>query len=305
MTAKRKLSGGLNSRSSSETKTLGSLGASGKKSPIPKKPTGKKTDNSVALAAVAVSAAVLVIILIVIALLPGGGENENTRIKRAEQLQEPKTQDMKLPDVDPRPSQDVPAGQIGDWAKSVVYIEGGNVSMADNKFNKSKSGSGFVISSSGELLTNYHVIEGISVIVVTFYNGTWKIAEVVKYDKELDAALLRTELPNDIQPLKLSADINIGIGRRILVMGFPLGKWLGKEMTLTDGLISSIRHNDDRSVEWYQISAPVNPGNSGGPLLDEKSGEVLGIVTAKIINAERIGFARPVSLINNLLQNSH
>jgi S1-C subfamily serine protease len=72
-------------------------------------------------------------------------------------------------------------------------------------------------------------------------------------------------------------------------------------MTLTDGLVSSIRKNETDQIIWYQVSAAVNPGNSGGPLIDAQSGKVLGIVTAKINEAENIGFARPISLVENRL----
>jgi S1-C subfamily serine protease len=203
------------------------------------------------------------------------------------------------PSLEKRPERILPDGELGEWAKAVVFLETGT--LEGNNFYPQKSGSGFLISRDGKILTNNHVIEGGRAVLATFYDGSTELVNIVKTDPELDAALLQCSGKTKIPVLKLSEETEVRIGRKILVMGFPLGASLGEEMTLTDGLVSSIRKNETDQIIWYQVSAAVNPGNSGGPLIDAQSGKVLGIVTAKINEAENIGFARPISLVENRL----
>lgn len=235
-------------------------------------------------------------IAIIITLIPSEksqqidkGKNWKNRNKTIEKKRD-------FPSTDQRPVRVLPEGKLGEWARSVVYIECGELNPFSHQLEVQKTGSGFVISEAGDILTNTHVIEGTSTVIVTFYDGSYSRVRVVKTDKVLDVALLNTELPANVGPLE--KDLNLAsIGRKILVMGFPLGSALGREMTLTDGLISSVRQGSYDKI-WYQISAPVNLGNSGCPLLDAETGKVLGIVTAKILNAESIAFARPIGIVS-------
>lgn len=201
------------------------------------------------------------------------------------------------PDTENPPPRQLPEGNIGEWAKNVVYIEGGVRHMTSGRFRKTQSGTGFLFADSGLFLTNEHVIAGCQTIILTFYDGSRREAEVVRSNAELDIALLRANLPVNIKGLSLGNDRDVTIGRKILVMGFPLGSRLGSEMTLTEGIVSSVRFRDGSEPFWYQVSAAVNPGNSGGPLLDENTGEVLGVVTAKVNEAENIGYARPMHVL--------
>lgn len=238
------------------------------------------------------------IILILMIALIASSITKNKRIKDKTKYTAKTEAEQKTPYNFDKPSRSLPEGKIGEWSKSVIFIEAGEIVNQGSQFAGVKSGTGFVISEKGYILTNNHVIEGANDILLTFYDGTVKKAQIIKSDAEIDAALLKVELPLGIKSLKLYINEDVAIGRRILVMGFPLGTQLGSEMTLTDGLLSSIRRNQFKEILWYQISAPVNPGNSGGPLLDSESGDVLGMVTAKVGEAENIGFARPSSFLN-------
>lgn len=192
---------------------------------------------------------------------------------------------------------DLPEGELGEWAKAVVFIEGGYVDYDDNMFYAKKSGTGFVINSKGEILTNEHVISESEAIMVTYFNGNYTLAKINKANKELDIALLLAEKPDDVKPINLGPEETVKIGRPIMVLGFPLGSALGNEITLTKGIISSIRRMDNNEQGWYQIDAAVNSGNSGGPLIDPETGKVLGVITAKIQGADNIGFARPIEIV--------
>jgi S1-C subfamily serine protease len=202
--------------------------------------------------------------------------------------------------LDKRPERSLPEGKLGGWAKSIVYIESGYIK--NDSFFAKISGTGFVFSSKGKVMTNQHVVGNGLQILLTFYDGSTSYARVKRADDELDIAELETILPTTVKPLILDKDGIVKIGRKIIVMGFPLGAALGPEMTLTDGLISSVRKDNLGNLRWYQINAAVNSGNSGGPLIDAESGNVLGVVTAKIFEAENIGFARPISVVAKQFQ---
>ncbi len=192
---------------------------------------------------------------------------------------------------------DLPEGEIGEWAKAVVYIEGGSVDYDDNMFYAKQSGTGFVISNSGDILTNEHVIHGSDAVMITYFNGNYTLAKVNKSNEDLDIALLNAEKPDEVKPIELGINEDVKIGKPIMVMGFPLGSALGNELTLTKGIVSSVRRMQQGEMGWYQIDAAVNSGNSGGPLIDPEMGQVLGVITSKIQGADNIGFARPISVV--------
>lgn len=158
-----------------------------------------------------------------------------------------------------------------------------------------KSGSGFLIDNKGHLLTNFHVIENAEGITVSGVNGdhstTFK-ASVVATDHLLDLALLKIE-SSIVQwkppPYKFKS--NAITGEQAIAFGYPIANILGNELKVTDGIINATSGYKN-SISLYQFSAPVQPGNSGGPLLDE-SGNVIGIISAKINSSkvEAIGYA--------------
>lgn len=167
-------------------------------------------------------------------------------------------------------------------------------------------GSGFFIDTEGHLITNYHVIES---EVDTSYKGysrtyiklfddieTRYPARVIGYDKALDLALLKTEAPVPYS-FNLGSSEGLEVGDRIFAMGSPLGL----ENTITSGIVSSKNRMLSTIASVMQIDAAVNPGNSGGPIIDA-NGLVQAIVFAGVQEFEGLNFAIPVEqLKKNLL----
>lgn len=168
------------------------------------------------------------------------------------------------------------------------------------------TGTGFALRN-GYIVTNNHVIEGASSILVQGINGTsteYK-AEVVAVDKNNDLALIRI---NDYRfdgfgtiPYSISETL-CDVGSDIFVLGYPLTSYMGEEIKLTNGIISS-KSGYQGDITTYQISAPIQPGNSGGPMFD-KNGNVIGIVNAGIPGAENVGYAIKTSYLYNLINST-
>jgi len=172
------------------------------------------------------------------------------------------------------------------------------------------SGSGFAISSNGYIATNNHVINNAKSINVRGINGdfnkTYK-ATVILADRNNDLAIIKIDdyKFSNLKPIPYTINSEkSSVGENIFVFGYPLRATMGDEIKLTNGIISSKTGFQD-DVTSYQISAPVQPGNSGGPLFDEQ-GNLIGIINAKHIGAENASYAiKSVYLLNlvNLLPN--
>ena len=132
------------------------------------------------------------------------------------------------------------------------------------------------MSEKGHILTNNHVTEGCRSLVIRSPGGQQQDASVVKSDKSNDLALLLA--PSAPQSLA-EFESEVHLGERVFAFGYPLAGFLASSGTFTDGSVSSLEGIGDDS-RMLQISAPVQPGNSGGPLLNEK-GAIIGIVTSK------------------------
>lgn len=166
-------------------------------------------------------------------------------------------------------------------------------------------GSGFFIDSQGHLITNYHVIQsevdtsykGYSRVYVKLYDDveTRYPARVIGYDKALDLALLKTESPVPYS-FNLGSSESLEVGDRIFAMGSPLGL----ENTITSGIVSSKSRSLSTIASVMQIDAAVNPGNSGGPIIDG-NGLVQAIVFAGVQEYEGLNFAIPVEQLQNNL----
>jgi S1-C subfamily serine protease len=139
-------------------------------------------------------------------------------------------------------------------------------------------GSGFFITKDGYLLTNFHVVKKSNKVEVK-YKGENFIARVVTVDEENDLALLKVS-GTDFAPLAISHRDPADLGEEVFTIGFPNVEMQGLQPKYTDGKISSLYGMQDDATE-YQISVPVQPGNSGGPLCDV-NGEVVGIVVARL-----------------------
>jgi len=136
------------------------------------------------------------------------------------------------------------------------------------------SGTGFVVSAQGHVLTNHHVVEGCR----EMRTGDRRVAALVASDEARDLAVLK--LPPGGEAAILRGGGEARPGDDIVVLGYPLYGLLGSDAIVTTGTISSLAGlRDDRNK--MQISAPVNPGNSGGPVLDQ-SGHVVGVVVSKL-----------------------
>ncbi len=169
-------------------------------------------------------------------------------------------------------------------------------------------GTGFFISSDGYILTNYHVVEGATgPIIVTLHDGTELEAELVDYsptkaDGGGDVALLKVDGRN-LSFLELADSGDVQLFDQVIAMGFPLSFALGVSLNITGGNITAFRTLED-FLDVFQIDAVVNPGNSGGPLINDL-GRVVGVVTAGITELhgtpiQGVSFAVPINVATHL-----
>ncbi|MBP3354356.1 MAG: trypsin-like peptidase domain-containing protein [Bacteroidales bacterium] len=175
-----------------------------------------------------------------------------------------------------------------------------------SSFEKS-SGTGFFLNKDGYIVTNYHVVENAidGNIKVTSINGDNNKSFSVKVlvtDKQNDLAILKISDTNFTPLLNIPYTFKFNtssIGEDCFVLGYPLISSMGKDIKLTNGIISS-RTGYDGNVAQYQTSAPVQAGNSGAPLFD-KEGNIIGVIKAKHSIAENAGYAVKASYIRNLI----
>lgn len=171
------------------------------------------------------------------------------------------------------------------------------------------SGSGAVLDQQGHILTNYHVIDGAQEsgeIEVTLASNKTYPAKMVGGDKEHDIAILKIEAPADeLYPIPLGKSDNLRVGQRVFAVGNPFG-WDG---TMTTGIISSLNRNLPSRVQGRQMQsliqtdAAMNPGNSGGPLLNSDA-QMIGMcvaIASRTGQSSGIGFAIPINRIRAFL----
>jgi S1-C subfamily serine protease len=166
------------------------------------------------------------------------------------------------------------------------------------------NGSGFFIDTNGHIVTNYHVVENASEIDFS-RNGFKKSykAVLVNADKHNDLAIIKIEDEifklHEKVPYRLKTHIS-DVGSSVFALGYPLAlSGMGDEVKFTDGKISS-KTGYDGNISTYQISVPVQPGNSGGPLFDY-DGNLIGVISSKIMQAENVSYAIKSSYLMNLL----
>jgi S1-C subfamily serine protease len=175
------------------------------------------------------------------------------------------------------------------------------------------NGSGFFISREGHLVTNYHVVEDVSEIIVKVnINGKEEKlpAKVIVQDKINDLVILKIDqkgfdLGEDI-PYSLDYK-TLDVGEEVFTLGYPMIDVMGEEQKFTDGRISA-KSGIDGDITTYQITTPIQPGNSGGPLFDSETGSIIGIVSSTlnrdIYNAENVNYALKSNLLKNLIDSS-
>lgn len=190
---------------------------------------------------------------------------------------------------------------------SASYSGGGYGSKQgyDNSAPEEWSGSGFALNN-GYIVTNYHVVEDAKTITVQGVKGSFAtayMAEVVATDKYNDLAIIKIANSRfsgfGAIPYRVKTSTS-EVGEDVFVLGYPMTSTMGDEIKLTTGVISS-KTGFQGDVSLYQISAPIQPGNSGGPLFDG-SGNLVGIVSAKHKGAENVGYAIKTSYLNNLIE---
>lgn len=175
------------------------------------------------------------------------------------------------------------------------------------------AGTGFILSESGYIMTNKHVVEDTRTVNVTLNNGrTYKNVTIVGIDPLNDSAILKVDNPEDFKPVKIGDSKTVNVGQEVIVIGNALGEYSN---SVTSGIISgtgrelvasdSSGNAYERLTDMLQTDAAINGGNSGGPLVNA-AGEVIGIATAYASTSQTVGFAIPISnvkgIINNVLE---
>ncbi|HJB32553.1 MAG TPA: trypsin-like peptidase domain-containing protein [Candidatus Oscillibacter excrementavium] len=169
------------------------------------------------------------------------------------------------------------------------------------------SGSGFVLTSDGYIVTNYHVVKDAQTVKVTMYSGDEYDAQYVGGDEDYDIAVIKIEATG-LPAVTLGNSEELNVGDHVLAIGNPLGDLT---FSMSGGMVSSVNRTinvDGTPFNMIQTDASINPGNSGGPLLNSY-GEVVGIVSAKYSSygtsgesVEGLGFAIPINDVISMIQ---
>jgi S1-C subfamily serine protease len=187
---------------------------------------------------------------------------------------------------------------------SVVVVRGLTITydMFHRAYYTQIQGSGFVYNYEEQMviITNYHVIEDVTNITVTFINGNGYAAEVLGSDPYADLAVLSTSAPrNEYSPLEIASSLTLSVGDPLIAIGSPYEL----EGSMTTGIVSALGRTitEDLSGGYpianvIQTSTPINSGNSGGPLINYQ-GQVVGITTAIVSDSQGLGFAIPSSTV--------
>ena len=161
-------------------------------------------------------------------------------------------------------------------------------------------GSGIIITQSGYVLTNSHVIEGNASVAVTLPEGQSYTAAVVGDDPELDLAILKIDSDRTDFPVAIFGIYeDIIVGEKVLALGYPYSDDLGGELSAVDGIVSSLRFIGD--YDYIQTDVEISLGYGGGPLVN-LNGEVIGIITWTFTAGEGLKFAIPVNNIADFIE---
>ena len=205
-----------------------------------------------------------------------------------------------------------PAEVYAATVNSVVSINcsASSTNIFGQQVESASSGSGFVITDDGYIVTNQHVISGASSITVTLYNGESYPATLIGGDSDYDVAVVKINA-NSLTPVTMGNSADVNVGDTVLAIGNPLGELT---FSMSQGIVSCCDRAinvDGTPFNMIQVDASINPGNSGGALLN-LYGEVVGIVSAKYsgysnTTVEGLGFAIPISdvqtIISDIMEN--
>lgn len=175
--------------------------------------------------------------------------------------------------------------RLMSWIDSIEKTVRGNStaspspspSVTDRNKRQPSYGTGFAVAKNGTIVTAYHVVSGHENISVKFENGEWLPARLIKYSKSNDIAILAID-KNVNEYLKLTDTKKLKQADRVFTMGYPATNVLGTEPKYTEGYVSSLSGIQDED-SLMQVSVPIQPGNSGGPLVNSK-GDVVGLITS-------------------------
>ncbi|MFI5150561.1 MAG: trypsin-like peptidase domain-containing protein [Bacteroidia bacterium] len=192
--------------------------------------------------------------------------------------------------------------------KEIDFKGAGFTKQTEADADVKATGSGLVISSSGYVLTNYHVIKTANKIVLQMNEGGVLKnynAVVIQKDQDNDLAILqiKDESFKPFAPLKYAFKETGGVevGASVFTIGYPHAlTGMGIEAKFTDGKVSS-KTGFNNAINTYQVTVPLQPGNSGGPLFTEK-GELIGVVNSSIRNAENVSYAIKLNYVKNLIE---
>ena len=221
------------------------------------------------------------------------GEREDTTIKK----------------VSVDTSKELSAAEI--YAANVNSTVGITTSVTTNFFGQqtqqAASGSGFILTADGYIVTNYHVVEGAESIKVTTYDNKSYDAKLIGYDENNDVAVLKVDA-KDLTPVVIGNSDNMNVGDSVVAIGNPLGELT---FSLTTGAVSALNRNvtiENTAMTLIQTDCAINSGNSGGALFNSH-GEVIGITNAKYSSSGRsssssidnIGFAIPMNSVYGIV----
>lgn len=198
---------------------------------------------------------------------------------------------------------------ISSFIKTYPFTSTSNTGSVQTGAGKSllASGTGFIISDKGLLATNYHVISSGSKFTATnTENGKSYDLELLQKDIVNDIAILKIKnFESDLPSLPYKLSLKAKIGQNVFTIGYPLNDVMGNNQKVTNGIINALSGIEDDS-RYYQISVPIQPGNSGGALFDMK-GNLIGIVTATLnpeavkTNLQNVNYAMKAGLLENLI----
>jgi S1-C subfamily serine protease len=171
-----------------------------------------------------------------------------------------------------------------------------SIVMSDKDGHPLAQGSGFLVSKNGHVVTNYHVIKSGTSAVVKLPDGAFFAVDgVLASNKDRDVAIIKAH-GNDFRTLTLGDSNRLQVGEEVVAIGNPLSL----ESTVSNGIVSAIRTVEDEGGKFVQITAPISPGSSGGPLFN-MAGEVVGITTSHLIGGQNLNFAIPINDAKPLL----
>lgn len=203
------------------------------------------------------------------------------------------------------------ASQVGSVVSINVTGESG-VNYFGQPVQSASSGSGFILTKDGYIVTNYHVVESGKTVKVTLYDNTTYDAKIIGGDSDYDIAVLKIE-GTDFQAVTVGDSSLLKVGDHVAAIGNPLGELT---FSMSEGIASSVNRAinvDGTPFNMIQVTCAINPGNSGGPLFNEY-GEAVGIVSAKYSSystttVEGLGFAIPIndvlSMIEDIMTNGY